>query len=483
MELENTNKEYKIDTTSLYEKFKKHLDLERNDKVFFSGKFGTGKTTFLSDYFEKYADEYDVYHLFPINYQIKANEDIVDLLRYDLLVSLLQKHPESFVTREADGIQKNVILWWDFIRSHFTVNDALQKTVNYLEDGLEVCDSILQTKFSKLGRPLSDLLKLDKQFQEFKEEYKMGDYTKVESFLQSVESKEPDALSYLLSQKISEQKSTKKSVLILDDLDRIDPAHIFRILNIFSAFHELDDNNKFGFDKVIVVGDVVNIKHIFHHFYGKETDFWGYIDKFYSNSVYKFSYSEILSGEIKKLIHLLGTRNGEVLQGFQNDDYFIHGVLHHILYEASYVDERPNLRQLLKLNKFSSVIRSECNYREKSNLRSRHEEMLFAINFVIKVLLQIFRTSAELNSVLDKIKVSKQQDKISENFYLYYSKPMLFSVLDTPPREGYVAWSDYQVRTVVDQDGASWEDSSASKNARAMFFDLIVEMVDKKLYE
>lgn len=483
MNPEIINQEYKIDTTSLYEKFKNHLDLERNDKVFFSGKFGTGKTTFLGDFFQTYQDEYDVYHLFPINYQIKANEDIVDLLRYDLLIALLQKHPDSFSARDVEGVQKNVILWWDFIRSSFTFNDALQKTVTYLEDGLEVCDSILQTKFSKLGRPLSDLLRLDKQFQEFKEEYKKGDYTEVESFLLSVESKEPDALSYLLSQKISKQKSTKKSVLILDDLDRIDPAHIFRILNVFSAFHELDDNNKFGFDKVIVVGDVVNIKHIFHHFYGEETDFWGYIDKFYSNSIYRFSYSEILSGEIKKLIHLLGTRNGEILQGFQNDDYFIHGLLHHILYEASYVDERPNLRQLLKLNKFSSVIRSECEYREKSNLRSRHEEMMFAVNFVIKVLLQVFRTPTELNVVLNKIKLSKQQDKISENFYLYYSKPMLFTVVQTPPREGHIAWSDYQLRTEVDQDGALWDGSSTSKNARAMFFDLIVEIVDKKLYE
>jgi hypothetical protein len=109
--------------------------------------------------------------------------------------------------------------------------------------------------------------------------------------------------------------------------------------------------------------------------------------------------------------------------------------------------------------------------------------MLFAINFVIKVLLQIFRTPSELTAVLDKIKVSKQQDKISENFYLYYSKPMLFSVVQTPPREGLIAWGDYKLRTEVEQDGALWDDTSKSKSARAMFFDLIVEMVDKKLYE
>ncbi len=77
-------------------------------------------------------------------------------------------------------------------------------------------------------------------------------------------------------------------ILVIDDLDRIDPEHIFRILNIFSAHDKLGEN-KFGFIKVILVCDINNIKHIYHHFYGKNVDFFGYINKFYSSEVYEYS--------------------------------------------------------------------------------------------------------------------------------------------------------------------------------------------------
>ncbi len=83
----------------------------------------------------------------------------------------------------------------------------------------------------------------------------------------------------------------KKVVLIIDDLDRIDPEHIFRILNIFSAHFDLQDEttNKFGFDRVVVVGDYGNIKSIFDHRYGVKADFNGYLDKFYSEKIFSYN--------------------------------------------------------------------------------------------------------------------------------------------------------------------------------------------------
>jgi hypothetical protein len=83
--------------------------------------------------------------------------------------------------------------------------------------------------------------------------------------------------------------SGKKSVLIIDDLDRLDPEHIFRILNIFSAFQDQHkETNKFGFDKVILVFDVENVRSIFRHKYGSGADFSGYLDKFYSQEIFWF---------------------------------------------------------------------------------------------------------------------------------------------------------------------------------------------------
>jgi len=86
---------HKIDSSILYSGFKKHINIVNNDRIFFSGKFGTGKTTFLNDFFKEHTDEYDCYHLFPVNYQINKNEDIVELLKYDILVEILKRSKSS----------------------------------------------------------------------------------------------------------------------------------------------------------------------------------------------------------------------------------------------------------------------------------------------------------------------------------------------------------------------------------------------------
>ena len=91
-------------------------------------------------------------------------------------------------------------------------------------------------------------------------------------------------------EKIKTGNNKKKCVLILDDLDRVDPAHIFRLFNVFAA--HLDSSKKqpnvLGFDIVILVCDVHNIKQIFKTLYGVDSDFNGYMDKFYSREVFFF---------------------------------------------------------------------------------------------------------------------------------------------------------------------------------------------------
>jgi hypothetical protein len=75
----------------------------------------------------------------------------------------------------------------------------------------------------------------------------------------------------------------------------MDPDHIFRILNMISAHYDTyqfsdedEKSNKFGFDKIIIVADLNNIENIFHHKYGPNTDFKGYINKFYSKTPFLY---------------------------------------------------------------------------------------------------------------------------------------------------------------------------------------------------
>jgi len=69
------------------------LKIENNYRILFSGQFGIGKTYFLDKFFKSNInkDKYDVFHLFPVNYQISNNENIIQFLKYDILIELLKK--------------------------------------------------------------------------------------------------------------------------------------------------------------------------------------------------------------------------------------------------------------------------------------------------------------------------------------------------------------------------------------------------------
>ena len=76
--------------------FKEHLELPGNERILFSGKFGKGKTTFLTEFFKeqtKYCgkENYDVIFLDLVNYSVVSNEDIFRYIKYDILLHLLEK--------------------------------------------------------------------------------------------------------------------------------------------------------------------------------------------------------------------------------------------------------------------------------------------------------------------------------------------------------------------------------------------------------
>ena len=78
--------------------FKSHLENETNERIFFSGKYGIGKTKFLEEFFSDDNQiktfgtvKYDVFRLFPINYSISNNEDIIRYIKYDIILELLKK--------------------------------------------------------------------------------------------------------------------------------------------------------------------------------------------------------------------------------------------------------------------------------------------------------------------------------------------------------------------------------------------------------
>jgi hypothetical protein len=60
--------------------------------------------------------------------------------------------------------------------------------------------------------------------------------------------------------------------------------------------------DRYGFDRVIFVCDISNIQSIFHHKYGLETDFNGYIDKFYSKAIFEFSNQDTIENKLNSVL-------------------------------------------------------------------------------------------------------------------------------------------------------------------------------------
>ena len=63
--------------------FKSFIDLEDNHRMIFSAKFGAGKTYFLKSFFKKDLDSYEAVFLYPVNYQVCANEDIFEFVLHE----------------------------------------------------------------------------------------------------------------------------------------------------------------------------------------------------------------------------------------------------------------------------------------------------------------------------------------------------------------------------------------------------------------
>lgn len=80
--------EFIIDISGPKKSFDASLDLPGNSRLIFSAPFGCGKTFFLKRFFNE-SNKYIALHLYPVNYSANKNEDIFELIKYDILYELL----------------------------------------------------------------------------------------------------------------------------------------------------------------------------------------------------------------------------------------------------------------------------------------------------------------------------------------------------------------------------------------------------------
>jgi len=477
---------FKIPIEELFPKFKEHLEIKDNSRILFSGRFGIGKTYFLNDFFKNYQDGYEVFHFFPVNYQISANEDILEFLKYDILVELNKKNKDIFQKNDYSSLidlQRLLFIWG---KNNF--NEIFKTGLSFIP---------------RLGRPLKEVAGLVENFWSFKNEIEAGEKGFVKDFLEKTKKKnitETDYLSELLRKKIQTQKGNKQSVLILDDLERIDPEHIFRILNVFSAHLGLQNEelpNKFSFDKVILVADVQNLKSIFHCKYGEQTDFNGYFDKFFSEEIFEFKNEEIIAKYVDEIISRFQAEN-KLSQSLKNKSYFLQIILKDILLKSLKLDgkEKLNLRQLLKGIKFQLPALKGGSYKE-GFMHTRDQGMPQIINIGIKTLISIFGgIDIDFISVLRKIRdnVSDKEDTSGHlGHYRTLSYYLLKSVspfeetgdnLSHGWREYSIKIANKEIKSVdrrITKRGLNTTTSTRA-DVSGLFFDLLIEYVLREFY-
>lgn len=295
-----------IDMHSPLEQFNQFISDRINSKILFSAPFGSGKSTFLNHYFNDVNHkEYNVFTLYPVNYSVASNEDIFTYIKADLLLQLLATGVEF----DKEEISKLTALEeYIYFKPKKAILSFLEK-ISYIHPTTTI-----------LSRALKSLNEIVHELEQYQNENSTNDKEKTIQYIKELYEKEgslfeDNFFTQLIRQLLGRLSvSTEKpTVLVIEDLDRIDPDHIFRILNLISAHYDLykfsDDNeiysNKFGFDKIIIVSDIVNIENIFHHKYGPNTDFKGYINKFFSRTPFYYDNKQQISSYIQESYRII----------------------------------------------------------------------------------------------------------------------------------------------------------------------------------
>lgn len=380
--------------------FTGHIDDTRNERIIFSGIFGIGKSYFLEKYFEKQSDKYLPISLAPVNYSISSNEDIFRLIKYDILYELILTHKLEF---EQEVISRQIAYGTIFSTKANSFLEGFLTTVPLLNKALGGSNELPDPT------PLiSFLKKISPQIEEIERQRKDPNlYERVLSYIKDLEESavfESDFITGFITEALDklatkyEQKKLK--VLIIDDLDRIDPEHIFRLFNIFSTHLSHRKNcNKFGFDKIIFVCDVENIRNIFSARYGANVDFSGYIDKFYSTEIFYFENSDEIAAITSEVIESIdfGKHNSFMKESlFANKEY---GLLNFLLKQL--VNSGS-----LNMRRIKSVYRNRFNFTErKVFLRgTKHsvENWRLPAVIAIEILIWIYGDMDSLQKALEK---------------------------------------------------------------------------------
>lgn len=275
------------------------LHLKSHPRTILSARFGDGKSTFLAAAEKKLQNRYVFLTLFPVNYQVADNLDVFDLIKRDLLFQLYEKG----LVQDSYEIPDEIASFFFLQNNWEAFAEETLKFMSYFDSSNTIKATLGAAKFLK---------SVHKKYESFKANGgDIGD--QLDRFITSFDNRkgiyEADPITTIICDIIKDWKSRnkrKKICLVFEDMDRIDPAHIFRILNVISAHMDYGykygaspmsyslAGNKFGVDNIVVCLDYNNLANIFTHFYGSGSGFHGYINKFCDKGIFNYSLHELI---------------------------------------------------------------------------------------------------------------------------------------------------------------------------------------------
>lgn len=395
----------KIDITKELEDFYHHLNEATIDRTIFSARFGDGKTEFLKQFKEKYQDEYDFYTLYPVNYQIAPNEQIIEYIKRDLLFQLLLNEK----IKPGIEIPNPIAFQWYLCNNTFDI----------IRDCMKFAPSLIgtmaqyQVVLGGVTALAETIIKQYQKFKGFKEEINNNSFKEGVNYIGRFKNEagsiyELDPISWLIAKTITDDPE-KTPVLIIEDLDRIDPAHLFRILNIFSAHIDrqyllseqniIEDGtekpldqlpNKFGFKKIIFVMDAEATKAIYEKFYGNY-NYKGYISKFISKRIFEYSITKAAQTRL--------------------NEHFYHecGIDRETMFEAL-TDEIKNLE--LSVRDIVRVLDGFTNSYRKEVVKITDDVQFLSDTPLVKILAILSRLGVKRNNMSKVIQNIKPNEEI-----------------------------------------------------------------------
>ncbi len=266
----------------------------------------------------------------------------------------------------------------------------------------------------KIGKAFSDVYEnlkvIINKIKEHNNDVQIDEKKELIDFLNEIVKKdksiyEENRITQLISVLIETLKeSNKEVILVLDDIDRLDPEHIFRILNVFACHFDFGNytENKFGLNKIILVCDIENIRSIFHSKYGQNVDFSGYIDKFYSREIYYFDNKYVVSSTIDKILASIKIpQSYSDILDFKNDNH-TKNIFKEIL-EELVNNDLMNLRTLLKI--FETEYSPKHYEFKTDNEYGSASNSQYKLTLIFDMLLSYFGSKTSLQLALDKLAV------------------------------------------------------------------------------